>query len=357
MMIWLLIAGFCAFALTVWGVGHYRDWSVRRNVLDIPNERSSHSEPTPRGGGIVIFAVCLAGYAAQGFFGDGAFLWSYLAGAVLIAAISLWDDFRHLPVVARFGVHSLAAVLIIAETGGFTVLEGTMPAWAVRIFTFFWIVWLVNSYNFMDGIDGIAGLQAVTAGICWAGFGYLAGVPSAVFMGAVVGASSLGFLYHNWAPARIFMGDAGAAFLGFTFAVIPFFPGRAGGEVPGWFMTAAAVPVWFFLFDSVYTFLQRLSRRDRVWRAHREHVYQRLVIRGAGHASVTLLYGFLSAGIGAAALILGASGRFNSWFYLAALCAGGILLLTVRLTATVSETYPKRFQTNKGENAKESIEK
>ncbi len=282
------------FLVTVVGVEGYRRWSLRRSVLDIPNERSSHTVPTPRGGGILIFAATIAAYASYGIGSGSEIRWGFLAGAVLVGTISIIDDVRHVPVGIRFAVHSIAAGLLIVDTGGFSAAGAILPGWLAQAVSFAWVVWMINSYNFMDGIDGIAATQGVTAAVFWALLAAATGETMIFVVACSAGASSLGFLYHNWMPARIFMGDVGSAFLGFVFAAIPFMALGTAGK--SWFQLLAAVPVWFFLVDSVYTFLKRLARGERVWRAHREHIYQRLVIGGARHNRVSLLYGALSAG-------------------------------------------------------------
>src|SRR6185436_11775719 len=125
--------------------------------------------------------------------------------------------------------------------------------------TFFWIVGLTNAYNFMDGIDGIAGGQALVAGIGWTAIGWLDGQSHIVVFGLLLAATNLGFLFHNWSPARIFMGDVGSAFLGYSFAVLPLMlssqsTGRTGFKLA----LAAILPVWPFVFDSTFTILRRL---------------------------------------------------------------------------------------------------
>ncbi|MBK8811501.1 MAG: glycosyltransferase family 4 protein [Acidobacteria bacterium] len=333
------IACLLVFAATVVGVRYYRVWSLRRRVLDVPNERSSHFEPTPRGGGVVIFFASLSAYVVYGSAANGEIVWSFVVGSILIAAVSMIDDFRHVPVALRFSIHSAAAVLVIFETGGFAPFHSIVPPWASFALSFIWIVWFVNAYNFMDGIDGIAALQAITAGIAWAVFGHLAGAPVLSFFGIVLASASAGFLYHNWAPASIFMGDVGAAFLGFSFAVMPFLSaGEPSGGGSGWLESVILIPVWFFVFDSVFTFCKRLWRREKVWRAHREHIYQQLVIGGMPHRRVTVLYGILSATLAAAVgVTILLRGDFRFWYYVWALpgtCA--LMYLVSRFGRTIA---------------------
>jgi UDP-N-acetylmuramyl pentapeptide phosphotransferase/UDP-N-acetylglucosamine-1-phosphate transferase len=150
----------------------------------------------------------------------------------------------------------------------------------------------------MDGIDGIAGIQAVTAGIGWLIVGNLLDVNSSAFYGGALAFASLGFLIRNWQPAKIFMGDVGSAFLGYSFAVLPLLAknememNRAGNSV--YLPVIAVVVVWFFLFDTVLTFFRRVVRGEKIWQAHRSHIYQRLVQTGRTHQFVSGLYALMS---------------------------------------------------------------
>jgi UDP-N-acetylmuramyl pentapeptide phosphotransferase/UDP-N-acetylglucosamine-1-phosphate transferase len=156
----------------------------------------------------------------------------------------------------------------------------------------FWIVGLTNAYNFMDGIDGIAGGQAVVAGLGWAYLGAAVDAPAIEAVAWAVALSSAAFLAHNWSPARIFLGDVGSGFLGYTFAALPFLARVApAADGPGLRIpVAAALVVWPFVADAGYTFGRRLLRGENVFSAHRSHLYQRLVIAGWSHAAVTSAY-------------------------------------------------------------------
>ncbi|MCY7346009.1 MAG: glycosyltransferase family 4 protein [Pyrinomonadaceae bacterium] len=294
------------FAATLSGVEFFRRWSLRRELFDVPNERSSHTQPTPRGGGAIIVAVSLTAYVVYTVFISGTFVWGYLLGAILVAGVSWLDDLYSVSFLWRFSVHALAAVIIILTLGSFGEL--TVPLLGTYYFgifgsivTFLWIVWLTNAYNFMDGIDGIAGLQAVTAGIGWLLIGRLLGFETAGFYGGVLASSSLGFLIHNWQPAKIFMGDVGSAFSGYSFAVIPLLAKNEAGADDAnssYLFFSAAALVWLFVFDTFLTFGRRLFKGEKVWNAHRRHLYQSLVQSGHTHRSVTSLYGIISAIIG-----------------------------------------------------------
>jgi UDP-N-acetylmuramyl pentapeptide phosphotransferase/UDP-N-acetylglucosamine-1-phosphate transferase len=171
-----------------------------------------------------------------------------------------------------------------------------LPAWLGIVVTVVWIVGLTNVYNFMDGIDGIAAVQGVVAGIAWAVAGAWMGAGVVLLFGFVLAGACAGFLVHNWTPAKIFMGDVGSAFLGFTYAVLPILvvselPRLAGTLQPGIVPGFAILVVWPFVGDGLLTFVRRVLRGEPVWKAHRSHLYQRLVQTGWSHAGVSLLYG------------------------------------------------------------------
>jgi len=288
-----------AFLLAYFGVEIFRRWSLKRNLFDIPNERSSHTEPTPRGGGLMIDLVCLALFLIYCLVFQVDIFWTYFAGALVVALISWLDDLFSVPVVWRFLCHSLAAILVIWGLGfwdqAYIPFGGTVYLGAIgQVITFFWIVWMINAYNFMDGIDGIAGAQAFTAGIGWLVVGILLGVENTGLYGGLIAAASLGFLLHNWQPAKIFMGDVGSAFLGYTFAVLPLMALKESKDQSVFFPIIGVSLVLLFVFDSMITLVKRIARLEKVWHAHREHIYQRLVISGFSHKRVSGIYTILS---------------------------------------------------------------
>ncbi|HEX4947395.1 MAG TPA: glycosyltransferase family 4 protein [Blastocatellia bacterium] len=273
-------------------------WVRRLAIIDVPNERSSHSQPTPRGGGLAVVVMTFLGLLG------GQFLWSlttwqgllfYLGAASLIAVVSWWDDVRSLSTAMRFLVHFLAAGLLITGWGYWDVLhlpgigQLELGLWGLGL-TLFWIVGLTNAYNFMDGIDGIAGGQALVAGVGWAMVGWKLDNPFMFALGGLVAASSLGFLVFNWAPAKIFMGDVGSAFLGFTFAVAPLMAAHGDNINRGNLFLIGFLLLWPFIVDTGFTLLRRLSKGENIFRPHRSHFYQRMVIAGYSHQVVSLLY-------------------------------------------------------------------
>ena len=280
------------------GVGYYLRWSEKNEVFAIPNERSSHTEPMPHGGGIVIVMICLIAYVGISLYVPGTFSWGYFCGALMIASVSFIDDVHSIAFPWRLLVHSIAALLLILDVDtwhGISMLGHiSLGNWGY-VLTFIWIVWMVNSYNFMDGIDGLAGLQAVIAGLGWLVLGYILQMHGIFLFSGVIAVSSLGFLIHNWNPAKIFMGDVGSAFIGFTFAALPLIARVKASKNPDLLPIAAVLFVWFFLFDSVVTILRRAVRGEKIWQAHREHLFQRLTLSGLSHRRVTIFYGILAS--------------------------------------------------------------
>jgi UDP-N-acetylmuramyl pentapeptide phosphotransferase/UDP-N-acetylglucosamine-1-phosphate transferase len=285
--------------LAYFGVSLMLKWTTRRELFDIPNHRSSHTAPTPKGGGLVMVIFCLAGCLIFGAVNHILIpLWWYLAGGAVIAVVSWIDDVRELPSAVRFSVHGIAAGLAIAGFGYWSSLslpflnEISLGRLGLAV-TIFWIVGLTNAFNFMDGIDGIAGLQAVVSGLAWALLGWWTDTPFILVVGVLIGFSSLGFLAQNWSPARIFMGDVGSAFLGFAFAVLPLMASSQDTERKRYFLTGVLI-IWPFVFDSAFTLVRRALRGENVIRAHRSHLYQRMVMAGWSHRRVTSLYGAIA---------------------------------------------------------------
>jgi len=281
-----------------------RAYLERRRVFDVPNERSSHRRPTPRGGGLVIVGVVLAGWLLFEIF-TASVPWvttaTFALASCLIAAVSWVDDIRTLQAGVRFAVQSLSAILAMMSFGLWETLTlpglGAIPlGWLGLPVTFLWIVGMTNAYNFMDGIDGIAGSQALVAGIGWALLGWLSGLPILSVLGLLVAASSLGFLVHNWSPARIFMGDVGSAFLGYTFALLPLMMKSFSRNemVSDRAFFIGILMLWPFVADTAFTMVRRLRLGENIFTAHRMHLYQRLITLGFSHRSVTVCYSALA---------------------------------------------------------------
>ena len=301
----VLRGGLAAAALvltTSWLVGRLGDWARRRGLVDRPTARSSHVRPTPRLGGVaILLMVSGPALAGAGPLGPGRSTWPILCLLGLaVGLISLLDDLRGLPALFRLGTHLAVACGVLASAGtlGSLWLPGGLELElgpADVPLSLLWIVGCINAFNFMDGIDGLAGGQAVVLGLAWLVIGWHLPSQELLVLGLLIACSATGFLLHNWSPARVFMGDAGSAFLGYWAAVAPFCSQR-----PGRLLVPAVLTVWPFLFDTLLTLLGRVRRGEPLLVAHRGHLYQRLVISGASHAEVALAYIALAA-CGAAA--------------------------------------------------------
>jgi UDP-N-acetylmuramyl pentapeptide phosphotransferase/UDP-N-acetylglucosamine-1-phosphate transferase len=294
----LLIIGLAvsagAFGLSCLCVAGLRYLAVER-MLDIPNVRSSHTRPIPRGGGLGIVLGVLIG--AWGLFilkiisvpirEIGALS---LAGGI-VALVGWLDDIHRLPYQVRLVVQVISSAIILIVIGYFKKITipivGEIHLYSIGIpFALLWMMGLTNAYNFMDGIDGIAGGQAVVAGLGWTIIGIMGEQTFVGFFGVLLAASSLGFLIYNWPPARIFMGDVGSAFVGFTLAVIPIIAAQRDPR----FMVVGVLMVWPFIFDTSFTLVRRFVNKENIFVAHRSHIYQRLIICGYSHRFVTLIY-------------------------------------------------------------------
>jgi len=254
----------------------------RRAILDMPNARSSHTVPTPRGGGwgvmlsllpFWIWATWRTGHLHVPF------EVLLIAGAVVLMAISWVDDRKGLGAGVRFAAQfAVIAAVMVALPGDLSLTGGLLPMPVDRLAAAIVWLWFVNLFNFMDGIDGIAGGSAAAMG-----FGLmlvsLRHGPSQLeaFRAAMIVAVSLGFLYWNWSPAKIFLGDIGSVPLGYLLGFGLVRLAMDGGQVP------ALIIALYYLADATVTLLKRLKRGERVWQAHREHYYQRSTQLGRSH--------------------------------------------------------------------------
>jgi UDP-N-acetylmuramyl pentapeptide phosphotransferase/UDP-N-acetylglucosamine-1-phosphate transferase len=294
----MLASLIAAFATAVVGAWLYLKFAPAR-ALDIPNQRSSHLHPIPRGGGLVIvggFAIGLAVWLASGgTLSPRALGW--LAGALLVASVSFVDDLHPLSAAPRLLTHLIGA-LILTVVG---VQERELPLLIALPLAFVYISLVTNVYNFMDGIDGLAACQAIVAGTALLIAGYAIHNPLVAIGGGLLAAASAGFVVFNVPPARLFMGDVGSTFLGFSFAGLSLLGniGVGGGQLPVEFGVVILAP---FLFDSLVTLARRILRGERWYAAHRSHYYQRLILLGWSHAQVTALYAGLAVVAATAAL-------------------------------------------------------
>jgi len=231
---------------------------------DLPNERSMHTVPTPRFGGLAILLGIAAGLVVMS---AGMGWWLPL---ILLAAVSLFDDYRPLPAVPRLLAQLLAAGLFLGLAG-----SAPTPAWLAGLLALL-LIWMTNLYNFMDGLDGLAGGMAVFGFGAYALAAGLAGANDLMLLALCVTAAAAAFLRFNFPPARLFMGDAGAIPLGFLAAALGI-EGWLRGLWSPLFPLLAFSP---FILDASVTLLRRMAAGKRLWQAHREHYYQRLARLG-----------------------------------------------------------------------------
>jgi UDP-N-acetylmuramyl pentapeptide phosphotransferase/UDP-N-acetylglucosamine-1-phosphate transferase len=295
----ILAASSGAFALSAASTR----WLVSRadamsGLLDRPNARSLHRAPVPRSGGLAVILAFGSVWGLLALLGFGVPELAWVAGAALpVAAVSLLDDFGHIPSRLRLGVHVGAALILIAGGLGWAALDlpGTdwpLPsplAWAL---TLLYVAWLANLYNFMDGMDGFAGGMALFGFGALAVLGWQGDDLPFTLAAASVAAAAGGFLTGNFPPARIFLGDLGSSTLGLIAAGLSLW-GTGRGLFPLWAAWLAFSP---FIVDATWTLLARLARRERIWEAHRSHHYQRLVLAGWGHRKTVLRSYLVMAG-------------------------------------------------------------
>lgn len=315
------------------GTGLVRRYALARSLLDLPNHRSSHAVPTPRGGGLAI-AVAVLGLislAAVAGLVPGRLAAALLGGGVVVAAVGWIDDHRGLGAPLRAAAHLVAAVWSVAWLGGVpTVALGTARlglGWGGSALAVLGTVWLINAYNFMDGIDGIAGVTGLIAG-AFASLLLIRDDPPIALVSAVVAGSCAGFLTWNWPPARIFLGDIGSGLLGFLFATCAI--GAESRGAPGVLLSLLLLAV--FLVDATVTLLRRVRRSERWYEAHRSHAYQRLVQAGWSHRAVTCAVGALEIALGlGAGLAIGRPALAPYVIAAAALALGTVYWLVERI--------------------------
>jgi UDP-N-acetylmuramyl pentapeptide phosphotransferase/UDP-N-acetylglucosamine-1-phosphate transferase len=300
--------------LSHFGVAYFRRLAWKYQILDKPNDRSSHFAPIPLGGGLAIVFLVLATSAWVANAVEWRRSLIYIISASIIAWMGWRDDVRKLPALFRLIVQTLIAIASIWGMGYFKVvavpLFGDLQLGVVGILiTILWIVGLTNAYNFMDGIDGNAGGVAFSAALGWMWLAFDTQKWFVFWLALAIAASCLGFLGHNWTPAKVFMGDVGSTFLGYTFAVLSLVSADPGGDA----LLIGTLLMWIVIMDSFVTFLSRLLKRENVFTGHRSHLFQRLVLGGYKHTTISLLYIFLTSIAGLLAYLWSQDDRVAPW--------------------------------------------
>ena len=290
-MLSLLFVGFSC-ALT-WQLRRY---ALSRSMIDIPNARSSHSVPTPRGGGVAIvlsFLLALPVLAVAGFL-TWPIMYAMLGAGTGVAVLGFLDDHGHIAARWRLLGHFAASVWALYWLGGFPPITlfglDLELSWLGHILAVFYLVWVLNLYNFMDGIDGIASVEAICVCLGACLLYWLGGFDALIVAPLVLALAVAGFLFWNFPPARIFMGDAGSGFLGIILGLL---------SLQAAWVSSKLLWVWLillgvFIVDATVTLIRRLLRGDKVYEAHRSHAYQFASRHYGRHLPVTLAVGVIN---------------------------------------------------------------
>lgn len=281
-----------------WGLtGFLRSYALKKQLIDVPNNRSSHTVPTPRGGGVAIVVTFLLALLFLGFFNmlPADLVWALVGAGVGVALVGFIDDHGHISARWRLLVHFLCAGWALAWLGGLPPLPifGIVLdiGWFGYLLAAFFLVWLLNLYNFMDGIDGLASIEAVTVCLSGAVLYMLVSVNNGVEIPLLLLTTTVaGFLLWNFPKAKIFMGDAGSGFVGMVLGI---FTIQAAWVMPelfwGWIILLGA-----FVVDATVTLVRRVLRGDKFYEAHRSHAYQYASRQYKGHVSVSIAFGIIN---------------------------------------------------------------
>lgn len=286
---------FCGVLLTVFFTAWMltrglRRYALNNSLIDIPNERSSHSIPTPRGGGVAIvisFSLVLPILVQLDMLGFAQLI-ALLGPGLLVAAIGFADDHGHIAARWRLLGHFIAAGWVLFWLGGLASVSmfGTtfQLGWVGHALALIYLVWMLNLYNFMDGIDGLASAEAICACLGMCAVYLVSGADDLVWAPLVLAAAVAGFLWWNFPPARIFMGDAGSGFLGVMLGGLTLLSTRTSFELFWCWVILLGV----FIIDATFTLLRRMSQGHKVYQAHCNHAYQNASRHYQSHKSVTL---------------------------------------------------------------------
>jgi len=313
-MAFSVLATHLQFAFSLFGVSIVLAYLILRlGILDKPNHRSSHSRPTPSIGGISIVGTFAVGLCVIWVISDNARLSTlYMLGfgvaVTIIALVGLIDDLGYFgSFVFKLGAQVIAALFLVAF--GIVLERLSLPlvgrielGWWGYLVTVVWIIGLTNIFNFMDGLNGLAGGTAVIAAVFLCVITYIEGSFFVYIVCYVIAAGAGGFLVFNFPRARLFMGDVGSQFVGFTFAALAIIASEIDMSRTSFLM----VPLLFFnfIFDTIFTFCRRAYRREKVTEAHRGHLYQLLNQLGWSHVRVSCFHFAMTIMQGVAALLL-----------------------------------------------------
>jgi Fuc2NAc and GlcNAc transferase len=273
-----------------------RKYALANSLIDVPNNRSSHVVPTPRGGGVSIVLSFMLLLPVLGYSEVLSWhsIWALLGAGAGVAIIGFLDDHGHIAARWRLLGHFGAAAWVLFWLGGLapiTLFGVTVDlGWLGSVLAVLYLVWMLNLYNFMDGIDGLASLEAISVCIGAALLYWLSGSQYLIWAPLLLAFAVAGFLYWNFPPARIFMGDAGSGFLGIVLGTLSLQGAWEHSDLFwGWLILLGA-----FIVDATVTLIHRLLRREKVYEAHRSHAYQFASRRYGAHLPVTITVGLIN---------------------------------------------------------------
>lgn len=284
------ISFFLIFFVLAFGFTYFmRAYALKKNIIDNPNERSSHSIPTPRGGGVAVvcsylLALAVLIYSQQLTVHIGLTL---MGAGFVIALLGFLDDHGHINSMLRLAIHFLVAIGVVISLGGFaevTAFNGLQLGFVANIIAVLFLVWLLNLYNFMDGINGIASVEAITTTVSMAILYYLLNTSLNSDLLWLLAACVFGFLLWNFPKAKIFMGDACSGFLGLTLGILALIALKENLAL----FCAWIICLGVFVVDATYTLIKRVFSGYKMYDAHRSHSYQILSRKWGSHTPVTL---------------------------------------------------------------------
>lgn len=284
------ISFFLIFFILAFGFTYFmRAYALKKNIIDNPNERSSHSVPTPRGGGVAVvgsylLALAVLMYSQQLELQTG---FTLMAAGFVIALLGFLDDHGHINSMLRLVIHFLVAIGVVLSLGGFaevTAFNGVQLGFIVNIIAVLFLVWLLNLYNFMDGINGIASVEAITTTVSMAILYLLLNTSLNSDILWLLATCVFGFLLWNFPKAKIFMGDACSGFLGLTLGILALIALKENLAL----FCAWIICLGVFVVDATYTLIKRVLSGYKMYDAHRSHSYQILSRKWGSHTPVTL---------------------------------------------------------------------
>ena len=281
-MLFLIAIFILSFLLTK-AILHF---SLNKNILAIPNERSLHTVETPHSGGLAIVVIFLVAIGLKETLPDN-IVYAIIGSGILVSMVGLWDDLKCIPAKWRFLIHLLAVLWLLyclndgSREFRFVGFNFHASLFGLAIIAFL-LVWMINLFNFMDGIDGIAASETIFVSCAIAYFSWIQDLNYLTFISLVLASSTLGFLILNWPPAKIFMGDVSSGFLGLTLGIIAYDYILEGGTAWTW-----VILMGVFITDATLTLFIRIFNKDKLSEAHSNHAYQHAAKKW-GHKPVTL---------------------------------------------------------------------